>query len=179
MSRETPLPQDVTAAGIRLRSDWHTGDADLIVDLHRRGYAGEGDTFAGHFPDYVARTVAEAGLGQSGNASRVWFTERGQEALGCAAMIDRGNRGQLRWVVLVPEARGLGLGKALFAAAMDHAAAQGWPEVFLETTGGLDASMQLYLANGFTVTSDTTQDLWDGPGRMIVMTRHLEKPSPL
>ncbi|HRK67518.1 MAG TPA: hypothetical protein PKY73_08200, partial [Hyphomonas sp.] len=37
----------------------------------------------------------------------------------------------------------------LFAAAMDHAAAQGWPEVYLETTDGLGASMQLYLANGF------------------------------
>lgn len=173
MSREIRLPQDVAVEPVRLRSEWRTGDDALIVDLHRRGYAGEGKAFGGHFPDYVARTVAEAGLGQSGNASRVWFAERGSETLGCAAMIDRSTRGQLRWVVLVPEARGLGLGKALFAAAMDHAAAQGWPEVFLETTGGLDASMQLYLANGFTVTSDTTQDLWDGPGRMIVMTRHL------
>ena len=173
MSREIPLSAHVMASGVRLRSDWRPGDADLIVDLHRRGYAGEGPAFAGGFADYVRLTVEEAGLGGPGNRSRVWFAERGDETLGCAAMIDRGHRGQLRWVVLVPEARGLGVGKALFNAAIAHAEAQGWPEVYLETTGGLAASMQLYLANGFAVTSDTEEELWDGRGQMIVMTRRL------
>lgn len=171
MSRGTPLPAGERTGGILLRSDWRAGDGERIVDLHRRGYAGEGPRFAGPFADYVRQTVEEARLGAGGHASRVWFAERGGEALGCAAMIDRGTRGQLRWVVLVPEARGLGLGKALFEAAMAHAAAQGWPEVYLETTDGLAASMQMYLANGFAVTSDTEEELWDGPGRMIVMAR--------
>lgn len=179
MSRDFPPPAGKALDAIRLRSDWRSGDPALIVDLHRRGYAGEGPRFAAGFADYVDLTVAEAGLGAPGKASRVWFAERGGETLGCAAMIDRGTRGQLRWVVLVPEARGLGLGKALFAAAMDHAAAQGWPEVYLETTDGLTASMQMYLANGFAVTSDTEEELWDGLGRMIVMTRRLDKPAPL
>lgn len=173
MSREIPQSEDEGAGPVRLRSDWRSGDADLIVELHRRGYAGEGERFAGPFPDYVGETVREAGLDRPGHASRVWFAERGAETLGCAAMIDRGNRGQLRWVVLVPEARGLGIGKALFAAAMDHAAAQGWPEVFLETTDGLGPSMQMYLANGFTVTQDVEDDLWHGRGQFIVMTRRL------
>ena len=179
MSREIPSPAGSPPRDVRLRSDWRPGDSRLIVDLHRRGYAGEGPRFAAGFADYVDLTVAEAGLGAAGNASRVWFAERGADVLGCAAMIDRGTRGQLRWVVLVPEARGLGLGKALFAAAMDHAGAQGWAEVYLETTDGLAASMQMYLANGFAVTSDTEEELWDGPGRMIVMTRRLDKPAPL
>ncbi|WP_291200834.1 GNAT family N-acetyltransferase [Hyphomonas sp.] len=179
MSRDFPPPAGTLPRGIRLRSDWRPGDRDLIVDLHRRGYAGEGLRFAAGFADYVDLTVAEAGLGAPGNASRVWFAERGAEALGCAAMIDRGARGQLRWVVLLPEARGFGLGKALFGAAMDHAAAQGWREVYLETTDGLAASMQMYLADGFAVTRDSEEELWDGPGRMIVMTRRLDKPAPL
>lgn len=173
MSRRTPPAGADAAQQIRLRSDWRPSDADLIVDLHRRGYAPEGARFGGAFPDYVGETVREAGLGQPGHASRVWFAERGPETLGCAAMIDRGGRGQLRWVVLVPKARGLGIGKALLAAAIDHATAQGWPEVFLETTDGLETSMSLYLANGFTVTSDEEADLWNGRGRFIVMTRRL------
>ncbi len=179
MSRDFPSPGGSPPQAVRLRSDWRSGDADLIVDLHRRGYAGEGPVFAGRFPEYVGLTVAEARLDAPGHASRVWFAERGGETLGCAAMIDRGARGQLRWVVLVPEARGFGLGKALFDAAMDHAAAQGWREVYLETTDGLAASMQMYLAYGCTVTSDREEQLWDGPGRMIVMTRPLDKPTPL
>jgi GNAT superfamily N-acetyltransferase len=173
MSRRIPQPEDAPPQDARLRSEWRSGDADLIVDLHRRGYAGEGPAFADPFPDYVAETVREAGLDRPGHASRVWFAERGADAVGCAAMIDRGTRGQLRWVVLLPQARGLGLGKALFRAAMDHADAQGWPEVFLETTGGLAASMQLYLANGFTVTRHEPADLWGVPGYHIVMTRRL------
>jgi GNAT superfamily N-acetyltransferase len=176
MSREVRLSHDAKPGAVRLRSEWRASDADLIVDLHRRGYAGEGARFGGHFPDYVARTVSDANLGRDGYASRVWFAERATETLGCAAMIDRGRRGQLRWVVLIPEARGLGLGKALFDAAMSHAAAQNWAEVFLETTSGLDASMQLYQANGFIVTSDTEESLWGGPGRLIVMTRRLAAP---
>lgn len=173
MSRRIPPPGGTVHDTVRLRSDWRPGDGDLIVDLHRRGYAPEGARFGGAFPDYVGETVREARLDAPGHASRVWFAERGPETLGCAAMIDRGTRGQLRWVVLLPEARGLGIGKALFAAAMDHAAAQGWPEVYLETTDGLGASMQLYLANGFTLTSDEPAELWHGPGRFIVMTRRL------
>lgn len=171
MSREIPPMAHMPGPDIRLRSEWRADDADKVVDLHRRGYAGEGPRFGEPFAVYVRQTVAEARLGQPGNASRVWFAERGADTLGCAAMIDRGTRGQLRWVVLLPEARGLGLGKALFSAAMSHAAAQGWPEVYLETTDGLGPSMQLYLSNGFTLVSDAEEDLWDGPGRMIVMTR--------
>lgn len=158
---------------VRLRSEWNTGDIDRIVGLHIRGYSDEGPRFAGGFADYVRKTVEEADLTDPARASRVWFAERGSETLGCAAMIDRGDRGQLRWVVLVPQARGLGLGKALFGAAMAHAAAQGWPEVYLETTDGLAASMQLYLANGFAIARDEDAELWNGPGRMIVMTRRL------
>jgi GNAT superfamily N-acetyltransferase len=173
MSLTIPHPEDALPQDARLRSEWRSGDADLIVDLHRRGYAGEGRSFADPFPDYVGETVREAGLDRQGHDSCVWFAERGCETVGCAAMIDRGTRGQLRWVVLLPEARGLGLGKALFRAAMNHAAAQGWPEVFLETTDGLHASMQLYLANGFTVTRNEPADLWGIPGHHIVMTRRL------
>ncbi|MFN7164743.1 MAG: GNAT family N-acetyltransferase [Hyphomonas sp.] len=179
MSREIPLLAQGLPPDIRLRSEWRPGDADRVVDLHQRGYAGEGERFHTGFAAYVRQTVDAAGLGMPGNAGRVWFAERGEEALGCAAMVDRGGRGQLRWVVLVPEARGLGIGKALFRAAMAHAEAQGWTQVYLETTDGLAASMQLYLANGFAVTSDREEELWDGPGRMIVMTRHLDKPPRL
>ena len=162
-------------AGIRLRSDWQAGDAQLIVDLHRLGYVSEGPRFGDPFPDYVHQTVREAGLDRAGHASRVWFAERGAEVLGCAAMIDRGTRGQLRWVVLLPAARGLGIGKALLAAALDHASNQPWDEVFLETTDALDASMQLYLANGFAVTRDEETDLWFGRGHAIEMARRLQR----
>ena len=174
MSLNRPPSKTALPTGVSLRSAWRPGDAGLIVDLHRQGYASEGDRFGAGFPAYVRKTVEEAGLDRPGHASRVWFAERDGKPLGCTAMIDRNGRGQLRWVVLLPAARGLGLGKAMLGSAMAHAADQGWSEVFLETTDGLDASMQLYLALGFAVTSNTEAELWDGPGRTIVMARSLQ-----
>jgi GNAT superfamily N-acetyltransferase len=158
---------------VRLRHEWHSQDSRLIVDLHRAGYAALGARFGETFLAHVAETVDEAALEQNGSRSRVWFAETEGRTIGMAAMVDRGTSGQLRWVVLLPEARGLGIGRALFDAAMDHARAQGWHSVFLHTTDGLDASMALYLKNGFTVTSDEEDDLWHGRGRLIVMTRQL------
>jgi ribosomal protein S18 acetylase RimI-like enzyme len=155
--------------------DWRLpGDDALIVSLHRQGYAPHGARFGEAFCDFVAETVAEAGLDDPARG-RVWFAERGGRALGCAAMISRPDpdggpgRGQLRWVVLNPEARGQGIGKRLVALALAHAHAQGHAGVFLETTDGLAESMALYERLGFRTVIHRPEPLWHGEGTLIVM----------
>ena len=162
------MPGDA-AGKVNIRSDWRAGDVDLIVDLHRRGYAAEGDRYGEDFLRHVHHTVEEADI-PGRPASRVWFAELDGETVGCAALVDRGDRGQLRWVVLTPETRGLGLGRKLLDAAMAHASAQGWTSVYLETTDGLETSMALYKRMGFTVDVDEDQPLWEGGGKYIVMS---------
>lgn len=157
---------------IAIREDWREGDEDLIVDLHTRGYAGEGERFHQGLGPYVRETVIEADLSGPGR-SRVWFAEKDGETVGCTAMVDRGTRGQLRWVVLLPEARGLGVGRALFDGAMDYAAQQGWEEVFLETTDGLDASMAIYRKAGFKIVEEIEDVLWHGRETRIIMTKRM------
>lgn len=142
------------------------------MDLHRLGYAVHGPRFGESFADFVAETVAEGELDVA-NKSRVWFAEARDATVGCAAIIDRGDQAQLRWVVLCPEARGLGLGRRLVALALDHAQSNGFADVFLETTDGLDESMGLYEALGFKVVSDAPSDLWHGTGRLIIMNLKL------
>ncbi len=162
-----------TSDAVIIRCDRRPGDDDLIVRLHVEGYLQEGPRFHGDdFAPYVARTVAEAGLDRSPR-SRVWFAERDGRTLGCTAMVDRDDRGQLRWVVVLPAARGLGLGKRLVTLALDYAASQGWREAYLETTEGLDASMGLYEKLGFVTTDDTPTALWHGPGHHIIMRKPL------
>lgn len=163
----------IDPAIVRLRHEWRPEDSRLIVDLHADGYASLGARFDDRFLAHVAETVEEAALDRAGHRSRVWFAETPARTLGLAAMIDRGDAGQLRWVVLLPEARGLGIGRALFEAAIGHACRQDWQQIFLHTTDGLDASMRLYRQNGFAVASDEEDDLWHGRGRLIVMTRQL------
>lgn len=162
----------LTRADITIRHDRRAGDDDLIVALHRDGYADEGAAFGPTFIPFVAQTVAEARLGENEN-HRVWFAEACGRTVGCTAMIDRGGHGQLRWVIVLPEARGLGLGKQLVDLAMAHAQALGCREVILETTDGLDASMTLYERLGFEVRERTIAELWQGPAPLIVMARTL------
>lgn len=157
---------------LTIRSDWREGDAGLIVDLHRRGYADDPDRYGADFLEHVRHTVGEADI-PGHPASRVWFAELDGETVGCAALVDRGDRGQLRWVVLTQETRGLGIGRQLLATAMAHAGAQDWCSVYLETTDGLDVSMALYRRLGFRVDVVEDRPLWQGGGQFIVMSRDL------
>jgi len=151
-----------------VRHDLHPGDLGRIIALHGAGY----DALPGYglrFEAYVARTVAEYVL-DAGQNGRIWLAERNGELLGCAAMILRdGERGQLRWVLVDPAARGVGLGKTLVKRALDYARRQGCSQVFLETTDGLTESQQLYEALGFKVVSNIREELWDGVRPLIHM----------
>jgi N-acetylglutamate synthase-like GNAT family acetyltransferase len=162
----------MTAGVIEYRHDWRGGDGQLIVDLHRKGYAAEGERFGSSFADFVAETVTEAQL-EHPSRSRVWFAERSGEAIGCSALVDRGDVGQLRWVVLLPSARGTGAGRKLVDLALEHARKCGHQSVFLETTNGLPASMAIYEKLGFTVTSEHIEPLWHSDGLHIKMTLRL------
>lgn len=162
---------------IHLRSDLRAGDRALVHALHRRAYSDQGPRFSGAamdgFERHLVQTIADADLGVE-TASRLWIAETdGGEPVGCIAMIDRGARVQLRWFCVVPEARGQAVGRALMNAAMDHARAGAWGEVYLETIDALEASMAMYRKARFEVTSDTETELWYGPGREIVMAMAL------
>jgi GNAT superfamily N-acetyltransferase len=159
---------------IQFRHNWRAGDDALIVELHRRGYEPEGERFGAAFCDFVGETVAEARLDEPGR-SRVWFAELDGEAVGCAALVDRGEVGQLRWVVLLASARGSGAGRRLVDLALEHARNCGHREVFLETTEGLPASMAIYEKLGFQTADEHIEELWHGPGVHITMTLGLSQ----
>ena len=161
---------------IWIRSDRRAGDDALIVELHRLGYRGHGPRFGPEFAEFVAETVAEAGLDDPSSGS-VWFAHDGAGAVGCSALINRGDRGQLRWVIVLPRARGLGLGMRLTELALDHAEIQPHHTVFLETTDGLEASMAIYQKLGFVTTHAQPTRLWHGEGVHIVMERRCLRSS--
>lgn len=151
-----------------IRHELRPGDLGRIIALHGVVY----DALPGfglRFEAYVARTVAEYVL-DAGQNGRIWLAERNGELLGCTAMILRDReRGQLRWVLVDPAARGIGLGKNLVNRALDYGRRQGCSQVFLETTDGLPESQQLYEALGFKVVSEIREELWDGVRPLIHM----------
>lgn len=163
---------------IHIRSDRQPGDLGLVVWLHGVGYAGEsGNHFGNGFEGYVAKTIADYALCNK-ERGVIFFAERPAtdgsiQTLGCAAMVDRSDdhirRGQLRWVIILPTARGSGLGKRLIHATLDYARAQKFEEIVLETTTGLDAAMGIYEQLGFEVFNHDRRPLWDGDHDFIEM----------
>ncbi len=153
---------------IRIRHDLRGGDLGALIALHGRVYEPlEG--FGLRFEAFVARTVAEYVLDNE-SRGRVWFAHRGRELIGCTAIALReGGAAQLRWVLVDPSARGIGLGKELVNRALGFSRESGCSHVFLETTDGLKESSALYDALGFVTESESVTELWDGPRPLIRM----------
>ena len=153
---------------VSIREELRPGDLGRLIALHGECY----DLLPGYgltFEAYVARTVAEYIL-DAGGHGRIWIAENNGELVGCAAIVLRADKqAQLRWVLVAPAARGIGLGKDLVGRALDYGRAQGCSEVFLETTDGLPESEALYAALGFEVESNRHEELWDGARPLIVM----------
>jgi carbonic anhydrase len=97
--------------------------------------------------------------------------------VGCAAWkrFD-GTRCELKRMVVAPEARGVGAGRALAVAAMQDAASHGMTEMLLDTVPEMDAARRLYASLGF----EPCAAYCDSPLREpVFMRRSLENlPGP-
>lgn len=70
-------------------------------------------------------------------------------ALGCVALVDQGQYGEVKRLYVAPEARGLGLARALMATLENCAADIGLTCLKLETGHELTAAVALYRSLGY------------------------------
>lgn len=157
---------------IQIRHELHAGDLGRIITLHGECY----DILPGYglrFEAFVGLTLAEYVL-EAGAKGRIWMAEKDGRLIGCTALVLRGDGfGQIRWVLVDPSARGIGLGKKLVNLALDWSRDKSCTRIFLETTDGLPESQSLYEALGFEVVSDEPAELWDGVRPLIRMEMNL------
>ncbi len=67
---------------------------------------------------------------------------------------------QLRWLLLVPEVRGQGIGRKLVEEALDFCRDAGYSSVFLWTVNTLPIAAKLYQSVGFRQTEELTHEMW-------------------
>jgi RimJ/RimL family protein N-acetyltransferase len=150
-------------APVSIRRSLHEGDVDAIVALHDRVYRAEyerNDAFVAAVSASI-HGAADAGWPHTGGA--VWLVERDGEIIGSFGLTDEGGGvGQIRWVVLAPEARGSGLMRTMLNEAIDTARAQGMTRLVLDTYSALTAAAHVYRSAGFEVVSARDRDDW-GP----------------
>ncbi|HOO52671.1 MAG TPA: GNAT family N-acetyltransferase [Methanothrix sp.] len=155
---------------ILIRTDLHPGDIGMVIHLHGVVYAEE-QGWDSTFDAYVAGPIAEFVKSRS-DRDRIWIVERAEGAgedggrraariAGSVAIVKVSEtEAQLRWLLLAPEVRGLGLGRRLAEEALAFSRSVGYKAVFLWTVQGLLAATSLYESLGFVETDEKTSEIW-------------------
>lgn len=145
---------------ISIRCELRPGDIGLLIHLHGWIYAEE----CGYnhvFEGYVCKTFYEFFEKYSPKKDRFWFAETDGKIIGAIAIVGHTKkRAQLRWFILHPEFRGLGLGRRLLNDALQYCRDQGYQNVFLYTTEDQKTAIGMYTKAGFKKVAEHKNQTW-------------------
>ena len=145
---------------IQLRSELRPGDAGKLIALHGWVYAQE-CSYNYEFEGYVCKTFYDFFKSFRPEKDRFWFAQSGEELIGAIAIVGQAQEtAQLRWFILHPEYRGLGLGKRLLTEAMDYCKKKGYRTVFLLTTREQQTAIRMYEKAGFQLVAEKEMHEW-------------------
>ncbi|HVU57415.1 MAG TPA: GNAT family N-acetyltransferase [Puia sp.] len=151
---ETPICLD----DIVIRTELRPGDIGYVTYLHGRLYKKEYN-YGIAFEAYVALGMYEFYQQYDPVKDRVWVCEHRGKMVGFLLLMHReGNMAQLRYFILEPEYRGIGLGKKLMELYMEHFKKAGYGGSYLWTTHELATAASLYLRHGFVRTEEKASE---------------------
>ena len=128
-------------------------DTGWLVERHGTLYA-EAEGFDDTFGPLVASILADFNAAHDPARERGWIAEEDGRLLGsifCVRLDD--TTAKLRLFLLVPEARGKGLGRRLLEQCMSFAREAGYASMALWTHESHKAACALYARNGWTLTA--------------------------
>ena len=129
------------------------GDSGWLIQQHAEIYHNEYGLDAS-FEALVAEILAGYIKDHDPASERAFIAERDGQRLGSVfCMRQSATVAKLRLFILVPEARGLGIGKMLLEACIGFAREQGYEKVVLWTIEDLKAACALYERYGFVKTA--------------------------
>jgi GNAT superfamily N-acetyltransferase len=144
---------------VTIRTDLRPGDIGWIVSSHGTIYAKEWG-FDPTFEAYVAGPLA-ACVRAGSTRDRIWLAERDGRIVGCVAIVAASPaQAQLRWFLVMPEARGCGLGLRLLGMAIDFCRESGYESIMLWTVSALVVAAHLYKAFGFKKVAELPGRQW-------------------
>jgi GNAT superfamily N-acetyltransferase len=159
---------------VTIRGDLRPGDMEAIVAQHGQIYPvqnGVGPEFVAGVAASVQRAV-DAGFPREREAVRI--VEVDGRHVGSIALTDEGDgEATLRWVLLDPELRGSGYGRALIEEMVQHARDEGFTLLSLETFSELEKAAAIYRSLGFELVSSDQGPRW---GRDFIDYRRYELP---
>jgi len=141
-------------ADIAIRTDLRLGDIGAIIRMHATLYGSEYG-YGIQFETYVALGLNEFYAEYDPGRDRVWICEHGERMIGSMLLMHRkSDSAQLRYFLIRPEYRGIGLGKRLMDLWMQFLREHGYRSAYLWTVDELPVAAALYRKYGFTLTEE-------------------------
>lgn len=158
----------VSLSDIEIRTELKPGDIGYVIYMHGRLYKEECN-YGIEFESYVAAGLAEFYQHYDPERDRAWICEHENKIIGFLLLMHRGEAAQLRYFILAPAYRGIGLGNKLMTLYMDYLKEKKYKSSFLLTTDELPASAHLYKKFGFTLTEERPSNAF---GKPVVQQRY-------
>jgi peptidyl-dipeptidase Dcp len=138
---------------ISIRTTLQAGDIGYVTYLHGVLYKREYN-YGIQFEGYVAKGLCEFYEQYNPERNRIWACEHNDRMIGFLLLMARGEAAQLRYFLIEPQYRGLGLGRKLLNLYMSFLRECGYKESYLWTTHELTTAAFLYKQFGFQLTDE-------------------------
>jgi GNAT superfamily N-acetyltransferase len=113
------------------------------------------------FDLYVGKPLIDFAENFDPDKENLWIAAKGAERLGSMAIVNAGGgMAQLRWLLVEPPARGLGIGRSLVDRGIAFCREKAYQSVFLWTIDYLEAAKKIYTGAGFKKTDSKTSRIW-------------------
>ena len=153
---------------IAIRTELQPGDIGFVTYLHGDLYKKEYDYGIG-FEYYVAVGLNEFYQQYDPSNNRIWMAEHHGNRIGFMLLMNRGESAQLRYFIIHPDYRGIGLGNKLMGLYMEFLQECKYKSSYLWTTHELDAAAHLYKKHGFILTEEKESDAF---GKRVTQNRY-------
>jgi N-acetylglutamate synthase-like GNAT family acetyltransferase len=153
----------------KIRYNIKPGDIGYLVYLHGILYAKEYG-YDQTFEAYVAGGLANFAQSYRSGEDQMWLAEIKGRIIGSIAIAGHSREtAQLRWFLVHPDYRGLGIGKDLLKEALQFCKERKYKTIFLWTTSELMEAGHLYTRFGFNKTEEKTHEIW---GKKVTEERY-------
>lgn len=139
---------------ISIRNTLQSGDIGYVIHLHGLLYQQEYG-YGLSFESYVATGLSEFCDHYDPTRNRVWVCEHLGKIIGFMLLIDRGTSAQLRYFIIAPPYRGIGLGKKLMELYIGFMKSANYKSSYLLTMKELVTATTLYEKYGFKLTKES------------------------
>lgn len=153
---------NVSLNDISIRTQLQPGDIGYVTYMHGALYSKEYD-YGLQFESYVARGLCEFYEKYNPHRNRIWACEHRDRTIGFLLLMDRGESAQLRYFLIEPEYRGLGLGSKLLSLYMDFLRECSYKRSYLWTTHELTTAAALYKRLGYKLTEEKESNSFGKP----------------